>query len=407
MFPVVLMLAAFSFFYVTRIGIGERFYGGYLALLVGVAFISGVAFFIIVGRFLKTLGSVGGVNQNLEILKKRNEILLQKNRSLSIEVELLSAMRNISLIVSEDVNFDSIFEKILKIVDELMEAVEITIYSADTPGGRLSPIAHRQDDKTLFGKQIQVENLDNSLVEEVWKHHTCTPSAQDDYLTFTTLLEADFDKVGILKVTLRLEGERDEREAMAEQYEAFIKGLSKHIALAIKTTVLHNKAIVDGLTHLHNRAHFRERLDQAVAQSERQKSPLSIIMIDIDHFKSVNDTYGHQVGDDVLIGVARILEKNMRRYDSAYRYGGEELAVLLPTASLANGLNLAERMRTKIESHRFKDSSGKLFKVTASFGVAELAFGLKTQEELVEAADKALYLAKEQGRNQVRTVQKK
>jgi len=403
-FPIVLLLMALSYFFVVREGVKGLLFENYVVLLSAAAFVTSIYSFILTRRYLRRAEKLSRAVQNIDSLKKRNEILLAKNRKLSIDNELLSAMREISRIVSDQYDFERIFEGISKVVDELMEAVEVTVFRAEPDGG-ISPVVHREGGTTFFDKKIQRDVLDDRFVREVWKHPAMMRSAQDDYLTFIFPLEADFEKVGVLKVTLRLEGDLDEREAKAAQYETFIRGISKHIALAIKTTVLHNKAMVDALTGLNNRAHFRKELAAAISLSERQKSPLSLIMLDIDHFKSINDTYGHPVGDKVLVGIAQILEKNMRRYDTAYRYGGEELAVLLRNTDLENALKLAERIRKKIESHRFKGPGGKRLRVMASFGVAQFAPGENAQEKLVKTADEGLYLAKRSGRNQVRTVQ--
>jgi diguanylate cyclase (GGDEF)-like protein len=391
---------------VIREGLKDALFENYVVLLTGAAFLTSIFSLILARRYVKRASALQQANQSIEQLKKRNEILLGKTRRLSVDLELLSAMREISRIVSDVADFELIFDNISRIVDDLMEAVDLTIYAA-TPEGRIAPIVHRQQDKSYFNKKIEKVDIDDSLVEEVWENPGISRSAQDDYLTFVMPLEADFEKVGVLKVTLRLEGDPEEKEAKAEQYETFIKGISKHIALAIKTSVLHNKAMVDGLTRLNNRAHFHEELAAAISLTERQKNPLSLIMLDIDHFKSVNDTYGHPLGDKVLVEIADILRKNLRKYDTAYRYGGEELAVLLPNTELSNAVKLAERVRKRIESHRIKTADGESIKVTASFGVAQYAGGEDAQRRLVKAADEGLYLAKQSGRNQVRTIQER
>ena len=142
-----------------------------------------------------------------------------------------------------------------------------------------------------------------------------------------------------------------------------------------------------------------ERLQIEWARMERLGGPLSFIMIDLDHFKKVNDTYGHNVGDRLLQETAKALAQHCRKTDLPARYGGEEFAVLAPDQPLSGAVHLAERCRQAIEK-AFLPAHGKTVRATASFGVAN-APGPSSPEVLVERADEALYRAKAAGRNRV------
>lgn len=159
---------------------------------------------------------------------------------------------------------------------------------------------------------------------------------------------------------------------------------------------MNNLANIDRLTRLYNRRYFDEHLLREVERSKRYKKRLSLVMIDIDHFKTINDTYGHQKGDDVLQKIAYLLLTNTRRIDMVCRYGGEEMVIILPEISSTNAFNLAEKIRTIVEK-KSEEETG--VKITVSLGVAELD-RLDTLQELIEHADSALYKAKESGRNQ-------
>lgn len=141
---------------------------------------------------------------------------------------------------------------------------------------------------------------------------------------------------------------------------------------------------------------FEKSLDEAIAVSCSKSEPLSLIMIDIDHFKQVNDTHGHPVGDEVLVSVSECMNKVIRRKGKAFRVGGEEIAVLLPNFSEAEAVIVAERVRKEIESTRM---STKSLQVTVSCGVASMPSHTKDGKQLVELADAALYAAKGIGRN--------
>ncbi len=162
---------------------------------------------------------------------------------------------------------------------------------------------------------------------------------------------------------------------------------------------------IDGLTRLTNRSSFIQRGHEELARLQRQsttpKAALACIMLDLDHFKRINDTWGHHAGDAVLVEASRIMMENARQYDEVGRYGGEEFAVLLPGASLRDAANIAERLRKKI-SEAIVRVDGNTIPVTASLGVACFpAEGLDDMNDLLKAADEALYKAKESGRNRV------
>lgn len=162
----------------------------------------------------------------------------------------------------------------------------------------------------------------------------------------------------------------------------------------------------DGLTGLINRRHFEERLESEFARSERYRAPLSCFLLDIDHFKKVNDTWGHPFGDVVLREVAGVARRALRDVDVLARYGGEELVALLPETSPEEAWRAAERVRMGVEAMRLTaqtEEGPTTVRCTASIGVSTFpSESVGTAEALVQAADDCLYAAKEGGRNQVR-----
>ena len=154
-------------------------------------------------------------------------------------------------------------------------------------------------------------------------------------------------------------------------------------------------AITDKLTKLYNRHKFYEIATHEIERSKRYKRPLSLIIFDIDHFKKINDTYGHDVGDYVLQELAKLIKKHIRKQDFAFRWGGEEFIILLPETDAQGAMKLAEKLRRIIESHTFK----KVGQVTISLGVTEYSSSDKDIDEVVKRADNALYLSKKNGRN--------
>jgi diguanylate cyclase (GGDEF)-like protein len=188
----------------------------------------------------------------------------------------------------------------------------------------------------------------------------------------------------------------------------FMTLLGSMIGIAIHNAQLHRKSIVDGLTQLFSRGHFDMYLHKELARASRylEETPgeeivqVTLILLDVDHFKSFNDTYGHQVGDEVLRTMGRILRQNIRQTDVVSRYGGEEFALIATETPLDLGIQLAERLRTSVENTPLL-VDGKEVSITASFGVAEFPGDAEGFQDLVAKADSALYTAKELGRNRV------
>ncbi len=171
--------------------------------------------------------------------------------------------------------------------------------------------------------------------------------------------------------------------------------------LMAKQKELEQLASHDMLTGLKNRRLALELLDHEVERAKRLRHPICVLMIDLDHFKQVNDTYGHLTGDDVLKHFAEILQRNSRSVDIVARYGGEEFLVAMPETGLDGALIFAERLRSAVEKTEFLTRDGKIIHLTCSIGIAEGTPELLDIDRLLALADKALYEAKRQGRNRV------
>jgi diguanylate cyclase (GGDEF)-like protein len=188
---------------------------------------------------------------------------------------------------------------------------------------------------------------------------------------------------------------KDVRDPLLKERFGEIKRL-----FSAKKKDLSDLAYRDPLTGLYNRRSFDKKLTEEWKRRRRYKRQLSLIMIDIDHFKKVNDTHGHQKGDSVLKTVAAIINDNIRSSDFPCRYGGEEIAVILPESSLENAAVTAEKLRALVET-QVKEIEG--FTVTVSLGVSTYIESMTKPEAIIEAADRCLYIAKNSGRNKVVT----
>ncbi len=166
---------------------------------------------------------------------------------------------------------------------------------------------------------------------------------------------------------------------------------------------LEDMATHDALTWLLNRAQLEKRLQEEVGRAHRYRRGLSILFLDLDYFKTVNDRFGHQAGDSLLKGFADLLANEMRQVDLIGRYGGEEFVVILPETTPDRALETAQRLRTRVAAHRFElEPGGRTLSITVSIGIGVIPDHGRTMDALIRAADKAMYQAKQAGRDRVR-----
>lgn len=180
--------------------------------------------------------------------------------------------------------------------------------------------------------------------------------------------------------------------------------------LALQTTndvkdiaILQHESITDALTGLRNRRYFDQRICEEVALSKRYKLPLTFMLLDVDHFKRINDTYGHKVGDEVLTNLSRVVLEVVRDSDIVARYGGEEIAIITPNTTKQEAELLGERLRGVVEKTTVSviSTTQEVVQVTISIGICSLSAVITDKEALLEETDQALYLAKKYGRNRV------
>ncbi|MBI4615504.1 MAG: GGDEF domain-containing protein [Planctomycetes bacterium] len=325
---------------------------------------------------------------------------------LEHEIDLLSAMRDVTRILNDDVQFERIWERVLEILRSIVEYEEVTIFVREV-GLRngldevvLIPRVHHREGRSVLGADIDPEKIDLSGVAEALEHRSAYQIVESDVLSLFFPLSVDQENMGVLKVTLPLTGDARERGARIDECQAALTHLLKHLSLAIKTPTLYDMAVLDHLTGLNTKRYLLQQLDQEFRVSRRHGTPFVLVLLDIDHFKSINDTHGHLSGDLVLSGVAGCIRQAARESDTCYRYGGEEMCVLLPESKLPDGLALAERLRGLVERTRFRGERGQEIRATVSLGIAPYGADVTDVPSLISRADQSLYRAKDEGRNQ-------
>ena len=184
-----------------------------------------------------------------------------------------------------------------------------------------------------------------------------------------------------------------------------LKTIADYAAIAIENARnfqrVNDMLIVDDLTGLYNARHFESVVDREIAASIRYSFPVSIVFFDLDHFKAVNDTYGHLVGSRVLSEVGALLKRSIRAADAAARFGGDEFVILLPNTSKLQALSMVKNLRAKLNSKVFHGDQGQVIHITASFGIATFPDDSTVKIELMRLADEAMYKVKEAGRDAI------
>ncbi len=187
--------------------------------------------------------------------------------------------------------------------------------------------------------------------------------------------------------------------------EAIAKQLSLSISNIKLRNLLESQAVHDPLTGLLNRRYIDHTLQRELYQAQRYSRPLSVIMIDIDYFKNINDTYGHKAGDTTLKETARLLQEKSRKEDIVCRFGGEEFLIVMQETTQKRALERADEIRKAVEGHSFSFNAGQTKKITISLGISAFPENGQSIEDLILRADQALYKAKKQGRNRVETAE--
>lgn len=342
------------------------------------------------------------VAPQLEILRLRNEV--SDREAISNAVRLFGE----SL---KTIDMDDFWPNLTRNAAEMMDAERASLLIMDEKseqleikaliGARNEPL----EGEEIGGRVAKIVFTKNeaAVVSDVAKTGLAAAPAERKYKTASFLscpINVGERTIGVMSFTDRANGKEFDKKSLE-----FFTAIAPQIAVAIDRATLKEKAgefeqlsVTDSLTGLLNRRYIEERLSEEIKRSNRHGFPMSFMMLDVDHFKSYNDTYGHPAGDTALRMVAHVIRDTLRSADVAARFGGEEFSILLPQTTAEEASAIAERIRSNIEHANFPHRL-----VTTSIGVASCSAELCGSADLVSAADKALYEAKRLGRNRVRT----
>ena len=318
-------------------------------------------------------------------LKIQNILL---NEKMQKDVNYHDTMKNIAKIIETQYELKYIIPIIGEMLDKFFEDYLVYIFLRDESTG-INVLSYPNDCK------------DEKILDVIKEHSEAIPLS--DGKIYAVPLICENKNVG----SLVAKSTEDEINPKSREY---MEQLANQMAITINRANVYAEilkhATLDALTGFYNRRQLEVRIKQEVSNAKRQHAPLCGIMTDIDYFKHVNDTYGHAVGDLVLKTIAKVIRGQLREYDIAGRYGGEEFSILLPFTKINEAQMVAERLRQAVENKVIDistvapDSDEKNIKITLSLGIYEIKEN-DSDDDLMKKADKALYQAKNTGRNKV------
>ena len=333
-----------------------------------------------------------------------------------IRAEEMSILYEISLAIAADIGLEktarAVFQQLKKVIPAdlfflaLYEPTEkiVSYYMYRENGERIDIEPHYLMQKPSLTRYV-IKKRETIFIPDF--------KAEDAEVKENQVIRVPgYDICTFLGVPLILRGETiGVLSAQANSSNAFdpnqirlVETIAQQTSIAIDNAKLFEKtqkmAITDSLTGLYNRRHFYLILNNEIERAKRYQSPLSLIMMDIDHFKLVNDKFGHLTGDEVLQSLSETSKEILRQIDNMFRFGGEEFMIILPETDQAEALNVAERMRSTIAETTIKTKNGNV-KITVSIGVSEYGENHPTHNEFIESVDRTMYDAKKAGRNRV------
>jgi len=375
----------------------EHLFLNYVTVLVTLTALGALEVGVLATLFLRERRLSWRLRRDLEQADRRAEYHARQENIFRQQVDQDAAMRKVYLASK----LKEALGVALQPVRDLTQADEVSLFLLDARK-QLYPEALVDDTGTYVGETVSQRNPDDEGVSACFQHQPVLQMAEGEHLRLLVKLQDEEVGLGVLAVTVRFEGDPDHQARQAEDALRFLKEIAPHVVSVIRTTHMRSRALYDPLTGLYNRGQLNRDLEHRVALAGRRGRDLSLVMLDIDHFKQVNDKHGHQAGDDVLTRVGGILRESLRDYDTAYRYGGEELALIVEDGTEADALTLVERVRKHVKREPFRGANGTTFYITLSAGVAQFDRAtMSAPKDLVTKADAALYQAKQTGRDRV------
>jgi diguanylate cyclase (GGDEF)-like protein len=356
---------------------------------------------------------VNRIQEETQKLKSDRKIFSQINKLLDKELTEAQISCQINRILSSDLDYSQTIGAIIELIESSLDYHFCGLLILDNlrEAELLVSIKYPASEYDLANFKSKVvddyykKSDYNIMLENISLNRTNGPAILADTKKKKDVLESFYTvplnlknkNLGLLAVS------HSRPDAFGSEEKKFISLLAEHSSIAINNATLHKRikklSITDGLTGVYCFRYFQEKLEDELKRAQRYQEPLGLIIMDIDGFKQVNDSYGHPAGDSILKNIADMLKNECRDIDIVCRYGGEEFAVILPETDTEGAFYLAERIRKTVKNYEFKSPENDTFNLTVSCGVASYPHSSKEKDGLIKSADDALYKAKNEGKN--------
>ena len=308
----------------------------------------------------------------------------------------------------ESLDASEIVARALEVLATFVSAQSWAVFLKTEQANRLELVRAINAPALPVGPFVELERAAVPIARAATEHRTiieegaAAPAGDDESAALCVPLIANGRLVGALQATRGSHGADGFKQDEARIVELICSSLASALANAIDYHDATRQTLIDDLTRLYNVRYLYQTLDGEIRRARRYGSAVSVVFMDLDGFKMVNDAYGHRAGSATLTEVARVITQSVRDSDFIARYGGDEFVLMLPETPADRALQMAERVRHRIAQHRFKGGVGADIYLTASFGVASFPEHATQAERLIELADAAMYEAKQRNKNNVR-----
>ncbi len=353
------------------------------------------------------------------LIEEQNALVVSANRRLEKSLKELSTLYTISQALTASLDPEELCNKLSEVISENVpvEDFAILLREEGTQKLKVKSASGFENNEAVRKLSFTCEEgisgrvlreaktvyVPDTAEESVYLHYKGMKVKNGSFLCVPMVLKNEV--LGVINFS------RCDTYSFSEEEVFMLSMLASQMAIAVENARLYAKtkelSLMDDLTKVFNRRHFQKILEMEFKRAKRFQRPLSLLMIDVDHFKKFNDQFGHLEGDRMLTEIARVFQSNLREVDTLARYGGEEFAVILPNTSLDDAHRVGEKLKNFVEQiNEIREChDGPRHKITVSVGVATLSGALEGAESLLNRADMALYQAKTSGRNRVMVLQ--
>ncbi|MFO1463396.1 MAG: diguanylate cyclase [bacterium] len=347
------------------------------------------------------------------MLEEKAKIITSTNRKLEESLHELSVLYNISQALTGSIDLDELCNMLGEVIVRNVGVQDFAILLLEEETQKLEVKAangFRKNDSIRELKFDLGEGISGKVAKQKQAVYIPDTSKDAQYMHYKGAKPEDgsFLCLPIVAKGLSLGAinfSRKETDGFTNNDIRLLTAVASQIAIALENARLYAKtkelSLIDDLTQVYNRRHFQKILEMEFKRAKRFNRPLSLLMVDVDHFKEFNDTFGHLEGDRVLAELAAVLAENLREVDTVARYGGEEFSVILPNTALSDAHQVALKLRDLVGKMHAVQGRPASQQVTVSIGAAAFDAGTESLEDLITHADVALYKAKSQGRNRV------